>query len=95
MTRVKLSDSKVRELDSMVKTSFWSPDGKPISGEEFIQNLFWDIPSLFENEAELREIWSKPETRKRLLQELSDKGYSRAQAGRTKKNGAWGKQRPF
>jgi type I restriction enzyme R subunit len=79
MTRVKLSDSKVRELDSMVKTSFWSPDGKPISGEEFIQNLFGDIPSLFKNEAELCRIWSRPETRNRLLQELSEKGYSRAQ----------------
>ena len=79
MVRVKLSDSKVRELDSMVKTSFWSPDGKPISGEEFINNLFGDIPSFFRNEDELRQIWSKPETRKRLLQELQEKGYSQAQ----------------
>lgn len=79
MTRIKLSDNKVRELDSMVKTSFWTPDGKPISGEEFIQSLFGDIPSFFKNEDELREIWSKPETRKRLLQELSEKGYSQAQ----------------
>jgi len=79
MTRIKLSDNKVRELDAMVKTSFWTPDGKPISGEEFIHSLFGDIPHFFKNEAELREIWSKPETRKRLLQELSEKGYSKAQ----------------
>lgn len=85
MIRVKLSDSKIRELDSMVRTSFWSPDGTPISGEEFIQNLFGDIPSFFKNEAELRQIWSKPETRKRLLQELTEKGYSPQQLEDLKK----------
>jgi len=79
MIRVKLSDNKVRELDSMVRTSFWSPDGKAISSEQFIRELFGDIPAFFQSENELREIWSKPETRKKLLQELSDKGYSKAQ----------------
>lgn len=79
MIRVKLSDNKVRELDSMVKTSFWTPDGKPMSVEKFVQSLFGDIPSLFKNEEELRKIWSKPETRKRLLQELSEKGYRQSQ----------------
>ena len=38
MIRVKLSDNKVRELDSMVRTSFWSPDGKAISSEQFIKS---------------------------------------------------------
>jgi len=79
MIRVKLSDNKVRELDSMVWTSFWSPDGKAISSEQFIKELFGDIPAFFKSEDELRKIWSKPETRKRLLQELSEKGYSKAQ----------------
>jgi type I restriction enzyme R subunit len=79
MIRIKLSDDKVRELDSMVKTSFWSPDGKPISAEHFIKNLFGDLPSLFKNEEELRKIWSLPETRKRLLEELEERGYSQAQ----------------
>lgn len=79
MTRVKLSDNKVRELDSMVKTSFWSPDGTPISSEQFIRKLFGDLPTLIESEEELREIWSLPGTRKQLLEELSEKGYSREQ----------------
>jgi type I restriction enzyme R subunit len=79
MIKVKLSDNKVRELDSMVKTSFWSPDGKPISSEQFIKSLFGDIPSLFKNEDELRKIWSLPSTRRKLLVELSEKGYTHAQ----------------
>lgn len=77
--KVKLSNDKVREFDSMVKTSFWNPDGKPISAEQFIKNLFGDISSLFKNEDELRKIWSLPGTRKKLLEELSEKGYSEAQ----------------
>ena len=79
MVRVKLSDNKVRELDSMVKTSFWSPDGTPISAEQFIENLFGTLPDLIKSEEELRRIWSRPETRKQLLQELSDRGYSNQQ----------------
>jgi len=79
MVKVKLSDNKIRELDSMIKTSFWSPAGSPISAEEFVRQLFGDIPSFFRNEDELRRLWSNPNTRKELLNKLSEKGYSMAQ----------------
>src|SRR5690625_2693286 len=79
MIRVKLSDHKVRELDSMVRTTFWSSDGKPISADEFVQQLFEDLPGFFNDEDELRKIWSLPDTRKRLLDELSEKGYTNEQ----------------
>lgn len=76
MVRVKLSDNKEREIDATVKTSFYSPTGMPISHEEFIEQLFGDLPSFFSNEAELRRVWSLPKTRKKLLEELSEKGYT-------------------
>jgi len=79
MIKVKLSGNKVREIDSMVKTSFWSPTGKPISSQEFIEQLFGDLPSFFTNENELRKLWSLPGTRKKLLTELSEKGYANSQ----------------
>lgn len=79
MIKVKLSDGKVRELDSMVQTSFWSPDGKPISAEEFLQSMFGSLPDFFNNEDELRAIWSKPDTRKKLLQSLNEKGFTLSQ----------------
>ena len=79
MVKVKLSDNKIRELDCMVKTSFWSPTGTPISAEEFVKQLFGDIPSFFADEEELRIIWSRPDTRKELMARLSEKGYSVAQ----------------
>lgn len=77
--KVKLSDGKIRDLDSMVKTTFWSPSGKQMSAEEFVKQLFKDIPKLFSNETELRKIWRNPETRKQLLNKLESIGYSESQ----------------
>ncbi|MGM0609025.1 MAG: EcoAI/FtnUII family type I restriction enzme subunit R [Candidatus Muiribacteriota bacterium] len=76
MVKVKLSEGNYRNLDSMVKTMFYSPEGKPISAGEFVKRLFEDIPKFFENEEELRRIWSLPDTRKRLIEELGEAGYS-------------------
>jgi type I restriction enzyme R subunit len=79
MIKVKLSDGKVRELDSTVRTLFYSADGTPISSEEYLQNLFGALPELFKSENELREIWSRPDTRKKLLEELKEKGFAKEQ----------------
>lgn len=73
--KIKLSDGKVRELQSMSATSFWDADGKPISAAQFLQNLFGALPALFTNEDELRAIWSRPDTRKQLLGRLADAGF--------------------
>ena len=75
--KVKLKDGKEREIQHMIATSFWSADGKPISAEEFLNNLFGELPSLFKSEAELRTLWSHPMTRKTLLEKLADAGYGR------------------
>jgi type I restriction enzyme R subunit len=54
---------------------FWSAEGKPIPIQEFLQNLFDDLPQFFENEEQLRSIWSDPTTREALLINLNDLGY--------------------
>jgi type I restriction enzyme R subunit len=79
MVKIKLADGKVRQFQHMVNTTFWSPDGRPISAEEFLQSLFGVLPELFKSEDELRTIWSKPDTRKKLLEELSEKGFAKQQ----------------
>ena len=79
MIKVELSRGKVLELASMVQTSFWSAEGKPISANEFLTALFGSLPDFFKNEDELRAIWSKPDTRKKLLQDLNEKGYTNSQ----------------
>ena len=83
--KIKLRDGKEREIQHMVSTSFWSADGKPISVEEFLNNLYGALPSYFKDEAELREIWSNPITRKALLDRLADAGYGYAELGELQK----------
>ena len=73
--KIRLADGKERTIQHMAATSFWSPDGKPISAAQFIEGLYGQLPEFFQNEEELRTIWSNPDTRKRLLQGLEDKGF--------------------
>ena len=73
--KIKLSDGKVRELQSMSSTYFYV-DGKLISAEEFLRRLFdvLKLPELLESEERLRELWSNPMTRRELLKKLEDAG---------------------
>jgi type I restriction enzyme R subunit len=73
--KIKLRNGKEREIQSMISTSFWSADGKPISAEEFLNNLFGELPKLFKDEEELRKLWSNPLTRKTLLENLETAGF--------------------
>jgi type I restriction enzyme R subunit len=75
--KIKLRDGKEREIQSMIATSFWSADGKPISAEEFLNNLFGALPNLFKSEDELRTLWSNPLTRRTLLEELDTAGFGK------------------
>lgn len=73
--KVKLADGKARTLQHMMVTSFWHPDGTPMSAQQFMEMLFGRLPEFFGNEAELRALWSAPDTRFRLLQGLAEKGF--------------------
>lgn len=75
--KVKLKDGKEREIQSMMSTSFWSADGRPISAEEFLNNLFGELPNLFKSEDELRSLWSNPITRRTLLEKLDEAGFGK------------------
>jgi type I restriction enzyme, R subunit len=76
--KVKLARGKEREIQHMISTSFWSADGKPISAEEFLSNLFGELPKLFRDEEELRKLWSNPITRRTLLEKLDDAGFPKS-----------------
>ena len=73
--KIKLADGKERTIQHMMATTFWSVDGRPMSAAEFITRLFGDLPELFRDEDELRALWGQPDTRKALLESLSEKGY--------------------
>ncbi len=77
--QVKLADGKARTIQHMMVTTFWHPDGTPMSAQQFLELLFGKLPEFFHDEAELRAIWSVPETRSRLLQGLAEKGFGAEQ----------------
>jgi type I restriction enzyme R subunit len=76
--KVKLGKGKDRLIRHMMSTSFWSADGKPISADEFLSDLFGELPRLFKDEEELRSIWSNPVTRRTLLEKLADSGFPKS-----------------
>lgn len=76
--KIKLRDGKEREIQKMISTSFWSSEGKPVSAEEFLNNLFGELPKLFKSESELRKLWSNPLTRRTLLEKLEEAGFPKS-----------------
>jgi type I restriction enzyme, R subunit len=74
---IKLADGKSRRIQHMSVTTFWGPDGKPLSPAQFLESLFGTLPEFFKDEDELRAIWADPTTRKRLLDGLAEKGFGR------------------
>jgi type I restriction enzyme R subunit len=77
--KVKLADGKERAIQHMMCTTFWHPDGTPISAQQFMELLFGKLPEFFKDEDELRTLWSVPDTRKKLLVGLSEKGFGHDQ----------------
>lgn len=76
---IKLADGKIRQIRHISSVMYWSPDGKPITAREFVERMFDDLPQFFGNEDELRNIWSNPETRDKLLVDLAEAGYDKQQ----------------
>ena len=64
--KVALADGKARTIQHMMVTSFWHPDGTPMSAQQFLEMLFGKLPDFFKNEDELRALWSRPDTRAKL-----------------------------
>jgi len=73
--KVKLADGKARTIQHMMMTSFWHPDGTPMSAQQFLEMLFGKLPEFFKDEDELRALWSAPDTRAKLLEGLAEKGF--------------------
>lgn len=76
--KIKLSNGKVREIQSTTSTIFYL-DGRPASAEEFINQLFdtLRLPEILRSEDDLRKLWSNPVTRSELLSKLERHGCSK------------------
>ena len=83
--KVKLADGKERTIQHMMMTSFWHPDGTPMSARQFMEMLFGRLPEFFQDEEELRQLWSVPDTRAKLLEGLAEKGFGHDQLSEMQK----------
>ena len=83
--KVQLADGKSRTIQHMTVTSFWHPDGTPMSAQQFMEALFGKLPYFFRDEDELRTLWSAPDTRRKLLEGLAEKGFGRDQLSEMQK----------
>ncbi len=83
--RVKLADGKERTIQHMMMTTFWHPDGTPMSAQQFMELLYGKLPDFFQSEAELRTPWSAPETGSKLLAGLAEKGFGHEQLAEMQK----------
>lgn len=82
---IKLADGKERVFQHMSASTFWDASGKPISAAQFVESLFGKLPELFKDEEELRQIWSKPETRAALIAGLAERGFDGEQLSQVRK----------
>jgi type I restriction enzyme, R subunit len=76
---IKLADGKARAIQHISATTFWGPDGRPLSAQQFVESLFGRLPELFKDEDQLRELWGRPDTRRALLDGLAERGFGPAQ----------------
>lgn len=83
--KVQLADGKIRAVQNIVVTTFWHPDGTPMTAQQFMELLFGKLPEFFKSEAELRQLWCDPATRANLLRRLTDKGFGPEQLSEMQK----------
>lgn len=56
-----------------------------MSAQQFMEQLFGKLPEFFKSEEELRSLWSLPDTRKKLLLGLAEKGFGSEQLAEMQK----------
>lgn len=74
---VTLGPGRDLQVDYMVETTFWGPNGQQMSVAQFLKYLFGELPNFYANEDDLRRIWADPLTRIELLTRLDEHGFSR------------------
>jgi type I restriction enzyme, R subunit len=72
MLEIELADGHIVNIAA---STFWGPDGKPMSAKDFIERMFGELPDLFKDEDELRALWGDPDTRTALIERLAERGY--------------------
>ena len=77
--KIRLAPGKELTITHTTSTTFYHPDGKPMSAQDFVVYLFGELPKFFKNEEELRQLWGDADTRSKLLEKLGKKGLGMGQ----------------
>ncbi|MCR5065717.1 MAG: DEAD/DEAH box helicase family protein [Bacteroidales bacterium] len=72
---IKLSDGRARRIKFVNDVMFWGADGKPVSAQQFIEEMFGRLPDFFTSSDDLHRQWADPDTREALMKRLEDAGY--------------------
>lgn len=73
--KIQLAPHRVVFMDDMVETLYFDDEGRAVSPEQFLKDLFEKLPDFFVDEDALRKIWSQQDTRNKLIDELADRGF--------------------
>ena len=74
---IVLPDGRARKIKFVNNVMFWGSDGKPVSAQEFIKEMFGSIPSFFTSSEDLHRQWADPDKREALLSKMEEAGYGR------------------
>ena len=74
---VRLSDGRARRIRFINDIMFWGADGKPVSSQKFIEEMFGRLPDFFSSSEDLHQKWADPDTREALLEKLDEAGYGK------------------
>jgi type I restriction enzyme, R subunit len=83
--KVKLADGKERTIQHMMVTSFWHPDGTPMSAQQFMEALFGKLPEFFKDEDELRASGARRTRARSCWRGLAEKGFGHEQLAEMQK----------
>lgn len=72
---IRLSDGRARRIRFINDVMFWGADGKPVSTQKFIEEMFGRLPDFFSSSDDLHQMWADPDTREALLEKLEEAGY--------------------
>jgi len=72
---VQLAPHRTVFMEDMVEVLYFDGEGKPVSPEQFLKDLFSRLPDFFADEKALRKIWSHQDTRGKLIDELAERGF--------------------
>jgi len=75
---VKLSESREFKVID-VEIRYIDETGRPLTAQQFIEQLMAKLPGLFSSADELRETWSDPDRREELIQKLAQTGFDAEQ----------------